>query len=82
MKYWCVEFFECNFFHSPGIIGKISNDMISNVLHEIVLFEEINNENLSFDSKNSRYSYKLIKIPVCDKDFSQNWVPLDGLKRF
>ncbi len=63
----------------PDINGQISKDRMGKLLCDIILFKELNNEPLSFESKKSKVAYKLVKIPVCDENiFSQMYMLWDG----
>ncbi len=64
----------------PDINGQLSKDRMGNLLHDIISFKELNNEQLSFESKNSKFAHKLVKIPFCDgnnffsKSCTSGWV--------
>ena len=49
--------------------GRNAHNTMDNMLREIIKFKEKHNEQITYESSNSRYKYKLVKIP-CSSDSS------------
>lgn len=59
-----VNFVDCR----PNMNGQTSDDRMGNLLLVIIPFKELNKEPLSFEEKNSKLTYKLLKVPACDEN--------------